>query len=87
MTGFCIHLGAHHPEALRARGATGVAQHQQGYVAQGLLEAQGAYMVHTRCSGHDDQRGELEVSRLLILRRARMGTTVPLPTLKYRSIS
>ena len=34
--------------------------------AQVLLEAQGAYTVHTRRSGHDDQRGKLEVRRELI---------------------
>lgn len=34
-----------------------------GAVAQVLLEAQQAQMVHTRNSGHDDQGRELEVSR------------------------
>lgn len=48
----------------------------QEYVAPVLLEAQGAYMVHTRCSGHEDQR-ELELSRELVLRRARMGQPCP----------
>lgn len=48
----------------------------QEYVAPILLEAQGAYVVHARCSGHEDQ-GELELSRELVRRRARMGQPCP----------
>lgn len=44
-------------------------------------------MVHTRCSGHGDQRGELEVSRGLVLRRGRMGITLPVPMLECRTVS
>ena len=55
--------------------------------AQVLLEAQGAYTVHTRCSGHDDQRGNLEVRRELVLRRARMATASRLPILECRRVS
>ena len=60
-------LGAHHPEALHAQCVTGVAQYIQntGSVSQVLPEAQAAYLVHTRCSGHHDQRRELEISREL----------------------
>lgn len=40
-------------------------------------------MVHTRRSGHDDQR-ELEVSRKLVLRRAKRRTALSPPMLDCR---
>lgn len=66
-----VTLGADRPKVLCAHGE---------YVAPVLLEAQGAHVGHTRCSGHEDQR-EPELSRELALSRARMGQ--PRPSLRW----
>lgn len=67
---------------LCARG-TSVHSVYRGCEAHVLLEAPGAELVHARCSGHDDQRGDLEVGGELVLRRARMGRPCPLHSLHY----
>ena len=87
MSGFCITLGAHPPEAPHApAGHVGHSTHGEP-VAQVLLEAQGAWKVHTRCSGHDDQRGKPEVRRELVPRRAGKAIALPLPILECRRVS
>ena len=61
--------------------------HMGERVAQVLLEAQGACKVHTRCSGHEDQRGKPEVRRELVPRKAWKAPAVPLPILECRRVS
>lgn len=87
MSGFCITLEAHPPEAPCAlAGHVGHSTHWES-VAQVLLEAQGACKVHTRCSGHEDQRGKPEVRRELVPRKAWKAPAVPLPILECRRVS
>ena len=86
MSGFCITLGAQPPEASHAP-AVHVGHSTPEPVAQVLLEAQGAWKVHTTCSGHDDQRGKPEVRSELVPRRAGKAIALPLPILECRRVS
>lgn len=61
MRGFWITLGGNHPEVLCTH-LKGCHSTYGEYVVPDLLEAQGAYTVHTRCPGQNDQK-ELEGSR------------------------
>ena len=87
MSDFCITLEAHPPEVPCApAGHVGHSTHGER-VAQVLLEAQGACKVHTRYSGHEDQRGKPEVRRELVPRKARKAPALPLPILECRRVS
>ena len=61
--------------------------HMGERVAQVLLEAQGACMVHPRCSGHNDQREKPGVRRELVPGGARKTIALPLPILDCRRVS
>lgn len=67
MRGLRVTLGADRPKVLCAHG---------DFVVPVPLEAQGAHVGHTRCSGHEDQR-EPELSREPALSQARMGQPRP----------